>query len=417
MFYFLLQDFLSYNHFTGEFLPFILGKKELATFREILLFWYVVLTIFSWVIFIIQLVKNNDEFKKLKLEIFSLSYIQFFFIIIFSLLLAIPLKIFVNNKFSARFRCLCVFIISLILYGEGMLTALLVPISFFIFINKLVVFLFKNEFIFKDNPFYEKYIKLFFYGGPKRLSYTIPFNISIFTASTQLNFMLMEEKRLIDSKFATPAAESLREHLIAEGSLSGPEIETQIFKLINKIIREEGFLILPFNRGMFFEDRMLLFFKKCINFLPSDFSGQYLSIYFIISCIMIGISIYLFIGIIEKNKPFFDLLKIKFDRLNFINKFLLVIFSLIYGIPNLVYINLLQAKLRSKLILLISAIFRFYVPIFDFVLCFYFILIFHSLLVAFLYKKDNRSKYIIDLLLFGGDSDFAKFYFDFFWCR
>ena len=414
MFYF-LSDFLSYNHFTRNFLPFILGKEGLATFREILLFWYIVLTILSWIIFIIQLIKNNDEFKKLKLEIFSLPYPQFFFTIIFSLLLAIPLKIFVNNKFSARFRCLWAFIISLILYGETMVNSFLVLISFFIYINRLIVFLFENEFIFKDNPFYEKYIKFFLYGGPKKLGYTIAFNITIFIASMQLNIMLMEERSLIQSKFVTPATESLREYLMTEGTLSVAEMKIRTIFLIKKIIREEGFLILPFNISVPFEDRMFLFFKKCINFLPSDFSGQYLYIYFIISCIMVGISIYLFMGIIEKNKPFFDLLKIKFDRLNFMNKLLLVIFSFIYGIPNLVYINQPSPRIRFNSIFLISMVFGFYVPIFNFVLCFLLIVLLQSLLVAFLYEKNNKSKYIIDLLLFGGDSDFAKFYFDFFW--
>lgn len=414
MFYF-ISDFISYNHFTRYFLPSILGIEELATFREIVLFWYVVLTIFSWIIFVIQLIKNNDEFKKLKLEIFSLSYPQFFFTIIFSLLLAIPLKIFVNNKFSVRFRYLCAFIISLILYGEFLLTGFLLPIYFFILINRLIVFLFENEPIFKDNPFYEKYIKFFFYGCPEQIYYTSSFNMILYLASLRLNIMLTSERDLINSKFVIPAVKNLEEYLIAEGTLSVAEMKTRTILLINKIICEEGFLILPFNQAMPLEDRMLLFFKKCINFLPSDFFGQYLYIYFVISCIMIGISIYLFIGIIEKNKPFFDLLKIKFDELNFVNRLLLVIFSFIYGIPNLVYVNQPSPKIRFNLIFLISIILGFYVPIFNFVLCFLLIVIFQSLLVAFLYEKNDKSKYIIDLLLFGGDSDFAKFYFDFFW--
>ena len=415
MFY-AISNFINYNYFAKDFLPFILGREELPTLWEVSLLWYIVLTIFSWIIFVIQLIKNNDEFKKLRLEIFSLPYPQFFFTIIFSLLLAIPLKIFVNNKLSARFRCLWAFIISLILYGEFFLTGFLVPISFFIYINRLIVFLFENEPIFEDNTFYEKYIKFFFYGGSKQLNYTVIFNLSLLGVSAKLNFMLMKERDLIDSEFVMPAVKNLKEYLLAEDTLSIAEIKARTTILINEIIREEGFLTLPFNINTPLEDRMFLFSKKCISFLPSDFSGQYLYIYFVISCIMIGISIYLFMGIIEKNKPLFDLLKIEFDRLNFMNKLLLVGFSLIYGIPNLVYINQSSLRVRFYLILfvLIPIIFRSYVPIFDFVLFFWFMVMFHSYLVYSLYERNDKSKYIIDSLLFGGDSDFAKFYFDFF---
>ena len=237
----------------------------------------------------------------------------------------------------------------------------------------------------------------------------------MFSFSLTFHNALTREELFLMTQVTGPAVQNLKNHLLTEGSLSRSEIRERTFDLIDKIIREEGFLILPFNRGMSLEEKIVLFSKKCISFLPSDFSGQYLYIYFVISCIMVGISIYLFMGIIEKNKPFFDLLKIKFDRLNFMNKLLLVIFSFIYGIPNLVYINQPSPRIRFNSIFFISMVFGFYVPIFNFVLCFFLILIFQSFLVAFLYKKNDKSKYIIDLLLFGGDSGFAKFYFDFFW--
>lgn len=144
-----------------------------------------------------------------------------------------------------------------------------------------------------------------------------------------------------------------------------------------------------------------------------------MALYIFISLSLIGASwIIFFLLYCGKNKirnEINGILRFFFD-LPLENKLFLSWFTAFYGIPNRIFVN---HNINQYLIFLVVTFLFFMVdelPFITLVLLFYFFSGLESLLIAHLYKNDvYKFQNFVDIYLFGGNREFSKKYFIFFW--
>lgn len=155
-----------------------------------------------------------------------------------------------------------------------------------------------------------------------------------------------------------------------------------------------------------------------INWLiNSDFIVMYSYIFvdFILLFASWGIFILLYLISTQAKTSINDFLKFS-TNLPLTNKYLLFIFTLVFAIPNRIFINNgLNLYLTGFIVTLLFLLTKIS-PFITLPLVFYLLLAIESVVFAFFYENESKIfKTYLDNVLFGGNLQFAQQYFKFFW--
>nr|QYB23129.1 hypothetical protein [Nitzschia traheaformis] len=150
------------------------------------------------------------------------------------------------------------------------------------------------------------------------------------------------------------------------------------------------------------------FFTSCNSFIKFILIFEFVEF----TVVFIG---FLYFNLVYYNHPMTLKYRSYFEKLPIFNKILAIWFSIVFAIPNKIFINNKLNKfvvtLSIILLIMISNVF----PPFILLYIIFWLLVLESYFFAVFYEDNISFRNFINNNLFNGDSQFAKEYFSFFW--